>query len=206
MRYFLGIDPDMHTLPIAVVDETGKLVNLQIVEVSKKLTGRDALVAMVRELSTACISFKEQLGRIVCATVEGQELYQFGPSKTKNPKSIMFLATVAGAALLKTIHMQSYTELYFPTPQEWKGNVPKQIHQARVLGRMGIKYTLVCTRDNGYCVPNEKAWANPTCLWSLKKSDWKHAVDAIGLAQWGREKFLDEEKRSARLAANPIPH
>lgn len=190
MRYFMGIDPDMHQMPVVVVDETGKLCHVQIVEVDKKLTGREALVEMVNKLQLTDLS--ESFESAVCATtIEAQEIYQFGASKTKNPKSIMFLATVAGAAMQRF----GFDTLYFPTPQEWKGNVPKQIHQARVLGRIGISYTKVGTQESGYCMP---------CILDVsqfnvgKASNWKHVVDAIGLAQYGREKFLEEEARSDR--------
>lgn len=191
MKYFLGIDPDMHEMPLAIVDENGALVHVQIIEVSKKITGREALVAMISELQ---LTVYPPFSHMAC-TVEAQEIYQFGQSKTKNPKSIMFLATVAGAAMQKFgIH-----QIYFPTPQEWKGTAPKQIHQGRVLGRMGISYTQVGTHSDGYCVPTD-LMRFPNSAIDLKKGQWKHVVDAIGLAQYGREKFMEEEARKTRLA------
>lgn len=187
MNTFLGIDPDMHDMPVAEVDETGKLIRIEIARVSKSLTGREALLAMNEVVKCT------YAGDPTVLTVEGQELYQFGESKTKNPKSIMFLATVAGMAL----QWFSARKYYFPTPQEWKGSVPKQIHQARVLSRMGVEYEKAGTQANGYCYPEELSIGSVT----LRQGDWKHAVDAIGLAQYGREQYQAEQARKARIAS-----
>jgi hypothetical protein len=183
MQYFMGIDPDMHTLPIAVVDQAGKLVHVHVARNDKKLTGREALISMSKVLA-----FTSAISEIAALTVEGQEIYQFGAGKTKNPKSIMFLATVAGMCLNRFM----VPDTYFPTPQEWKGNVPKQIHQARILGRMGLEYQTKGAQNDGWCLPSVK-------IEGIKDSDWKHAVDAIGLAQWGREKYQRDKKAKERL-------
>ena len=186
MRFFAGVDPDMHNMPIAVVDEAGVLQYVRVVEVPKKITGRPALVEMMKQtLMSGPLPLP-----LAGLCVEAQEIYQHGSGKTKNPKSIMFLATVAGIAM--TTFNDFLTMTYFPTPQEWKGSVPKQIHQARVLSKMGIGYNKHGTVEDGYC------WPVGLCQFDVKPAHWKHVVDAIGLAQWGREKFLAEDAFNKR--------
>lgn len=193
MKTFLGIDPDMHDMPVAEVDEAGKLIEIHLMRVPKSITGREALIEMTSQIHKSCIRFQEY----EAITVEGQEWYQFGPSKTKNPKSIGFLATVAGGALTAFGGCGACRK-YFPTPQEWKGSVPKQIHQARVLARMGVEYEKTTNQHGtGYCFP--KGFAIGSI--KLSKGDWKHAVDAIGLAQYGREQYQAEQARKARTDA-----
>jgi hypothetical protein len=119
---------------------------------------------------------------LFAVAVEAQEIYQFGTGRTANPKSIMYLATVAGMAL--AAHSRAF-HLFFPTPQAWKGSVPKIIHQARILSKCGWKYEKVGTLDNGYCYPVDV----PIGLGDFKKTDWKHLVDAIGLALYAKEQY-----------------
>lgn len=193
MNTFLGIDPDMHDMPIAEVDGAGTLVRIDIIRVPKTIIGREALIEMSQQIQLHCRTTTTVI------TVEGQEWYQFGPSKTKNPKSIGFLATVAGQAMVS--YSNFHSKKYFPTPHEWKGTVPKQIHQARVLARMGVEYEKTTNQHGtGYCFP--KGFAIGSI--KLTKTDWKHAVDAIGLAQYGRELFQSEQARKARAEREQV--
>lgn len=74
----------------------------------------------------------------------------------------------------------SKTRVFLPLPSQWKGSVPKEIHQARVLRKVGIEPK----KGAGYCYP-----ADPKVLkrWGFPKGSWKHLSDAIGLALWGLE-------------------
>lgn len=189
-RLFMGIDPDMHTLPAVVLNEHGKLIHVQVFTVEKKVTGREALVQMVKQLHTR---YSGPIPNVL--TVEAQDIYQFGPGKTKNPKSIMFLATVAGACMERFVHAH---DIYFPPPQEWKGNVPKQIHQARICGRMGWEYEKRGTQADGYCVPTGAGMLG--YLATIKAGEWKHIIDAIGLALHGKEQYEQQRARQVRLA------
>lgn len=188
-NYFMGIDPDMHDLPVVVIDdsEVPQVMAIDIIKVDHKFTDRAALVEMVHQMAKYRIA-KYQIACSVCLckalAVEGQELYQFGDAKTKNPKSIMFLATVAGMALYNFYNAPDM-KLFFPTPHDWKGGVPKSIHQARTLKRLGWEYGQVESKANGYSYP-----LNPPSQFAhFKRGQWKHIVDAIGLALWARESY-----------------
>ncbi len=178
---FMGIDPDMHEMPAVTMDLTKKVLAVHIYEVSKKITGREALLAMIDQLNETWPHQSPQF-----TAVEGQELYQFGPNKTKNPKSIMFLANVAGMAQMRF----GGSLLAIPTPAEWKKQVPKQIHQGRVLSRIGYagEYEKMGTVKKGWCYCKALADKFP----HVKKAQWKHVNDAIGLALWCLEQVQGE--------------
>jgi len=60
---------------------------------------------------------------------------------------------------------------YFPTPREWKGNVPKEIHNDRVLSKLSSKERFSLSQLG---VPRGKL---------------HNVIDAVGLAKWGWERF-----------------
>lgn len=195
---FIGVDPDMHFLSFWMINENGGPVYHDEVRVAKKITGRAALREMAYKIGRSCLighhfSPKEISPSVGC--VEAQELYQFGAGKTKNPRSIMMLATVAGMCLQKFNSMKEGMETYFPPPQEWKGNVPKQIHHARICSRLNWNYDKVGGKDDGYCVPTGAD------ILDISKGEWKHALDSIGLALYARDQWVEERDRDARLSA-----
>lgn len=195
---FLGVDPDMHFVCFWIVNGRGYPLDRYPIELPTKLKGRDALMALADSIHNASYGIHRMMKPYHCAgaAVESQELYQFGESKTKNPKSIMQLATAAGMILAE---VRKYTEnIYFPAPQAWKGSVPKGIHQARICSRVEWKYEQVGGRD-GYCQPK----GLQECLDMRIGSQWKHAMDSIGLALYAREiwtekqAFLERQKKGS---------
>lgn len=78
-----------------------------------------------------------------------------------------------------------------PLPSEWKGQRPKYAHQAVMLDRLGISYERagnqkIGSESKAYCVPlPDYQDLFPTLDGkSLLKGDWKHVLDAVGLAIW----------------------
>ena len=182
---FIGIDPDLHHLSIAVVDHNNRIIDLKVLEVPESFTAQRAIAAMARQIKAAAPwmeSFHPSY-----YVVEAQELYLTGPYKTPNPRSILHLATVAGAALA---HAPTGAEVIFPTPVQWKGSVDKQIHQARVLHNAGLPMMSI-GKGAGYCYPINNPLGWPTFL----QGRWKHLADAVGLAQYGVKLLLEKQRK-----------
>lgn len=115
--------------------------------------------------------------------VEGQEI-SYTARSGGNPRSILFLATTAGGWLSQASDLAT-GKVLFPTPQKWKGTVPKRIHQSRIYKKLGIPSEVVGKDKNAYARPV----STPDVLGAneLNKADWKHVGDAAGLALWGLE-------------------
>lgn len=173
MTFFIGVDPDLHTPSVACVDFRGAVVGLWVGRVIKELKGADAVIASAKAITEhlRVATYGAQV-----AAIEGQDLYLGGDRATKNPKSILAVAQVAGAA----VGVMSYRcRVLLPLPRDWKGSVPKGIHQARICQRLGWPYRAAGGKE-GYCVPTDP----PVKFEKFKGGDWKHLLDAIGLAQW----------------------
>lgn len=204
-RTFIGIDPDMHTTGIAAIrDYHGERPFLLFASCVKSKGTKDSQAVL--DMSAALRDHWSEMTTCpprgcVAFAVEGQELYL---GKTKNPRSIMFLAAAAGAALHQCITQYPAALGRFPRPGEWKGQVPKHVCQGRVFTKLGLSYITKgnVAKDSAYCVPqiekNKLVCQNP-----LNAGDWKHAGDAVGLAWWVREQFIklqrQQELRAQRV-------
>ena len=178
---YIGIDPDLHNLGLAIVDAEGDVAHVEVIRVPKSYVGELAVQKMIYELSgrIAVLSMSFPPDDLK-AVIEGQQIYS-GTGQAR-PDSLLLLAQVAGAAA--AVLAPHCTSLVIPRPRKWKGSVPKPIHQARVLGRMGWAYK----KGQVYTIPTNP----PKHLTKLKPEEWKHVVDAIGLAQWGRGESSSE--------------
>lgn len=172
----LGADPDLHRPATALYDaQSRRVLAVKCPAVSGLLKGRDAALAACTDAVYAAMGYNRQVNLVV---VEGQEIVYTARSGA-NPRDIMLLATVAGAMLAHGSLIAP--KVKFPPPQMWKKGVPKPIHQARILDRIGwanVKQTK--THTYPLSLPYKVEGAE-----NLKSEDWKHVVDAIGLALWG---------------------
>lgn len=131
----------------------------------------------------------------IAFAVEGQEMYL---GKTKNPRSIMYLAAAAGAALHECVVQNPDAYARFPRPGEWKGQVPKHICQSRVYTKLDLLYTTKGNKekDSAYCVPSLDHHKYKSIVQSkFPYGDWKHVGDAVALAWWVREQYIHVERR-----------
>lgn len=86
------------------------------------------------------------------------------------------------------------------TPAEWKGQTPKDISQARICSRLGWPFEKMA----GYARPTD-GFSGVRGATELKKSDWKHVLDAIGIALWGADTIISIDRRAAAVASKARP-
>jgi len=179
---FLGVDPDLHNTGLAIADKNGNIVWVGCCSVPRDCKGSNAVIAMAKALDETLANYK-----MLHVVVEGQTI---NFKQTRNPGDILHLAHVTGI-IVGLLAPRGWLSLFIPTPREWKGQVPKQIHHQRILDTLGWKYNV----HPGYCVP-----INPPVDMGipLKGTQWKHVVDAIGLARWG---WKESTVRSRRVVA-----
>jgi hypothetical protein len=193
---FAGIDPDMHTCAIATVNEDLTLVGLTIMRVTKKLKTHAAISAMCSQMGRGV---RPGELTITAHAVEAQEIYMEGPNKTPNPRNILHLAAISGAALTMLAVASPTSIPYFPLPVQWKGSIEKIIQQRRYLAKAGFQLEQI----------GEMGGKEPYCYIKDYKSDesnkindgdWKHLTDAIGLAQYAAKEYMEGERRKLALA------
>lgn len=152
MRTTIGIDPGTRQCGFAffVDDEPESCGLVQ----SALRTVEERAVDMASQLVHACGMAYPM------AVVERPVIY---PNSRERDSDIVDLAVTAGVvagALRKG-------RLRMPTPREWKGTVPKKIHNERTAARCPAAVALIA---------------------KLPKGQRNHVWDAVGLALWGIEK------------------
>lgn len=187
-RLFIGADPDMHTQSLVVVDEKRKLRKIVQIKISRDIIGREAICAMAEAVASLG---PDVIPACTASAVESQEI-AYTTKQGANPRSLLLLANVSGILLTKLYARCPLVSL--PTPQMWKGSIPKKIHQARICKKMGWQYKV----RSGYVVPDVDL-DKVEIVGKLNPSDWKHILDSIGLALWVRSEFLKTERREAVL-------
>lgn len=179
---FLGVDPDLHNTGAAAVDQDGKVVYVQVITVSKALKRRDAAIAMCKQVYEDLFHDPD-----VCdepwggVAIEGQKHLR---ESNANPDTIIWIAMVSGAAITTLGTMVD--AIHCPLPQEWKGSVPKPIHQKRIC----TKLSWGSQSTNEYTSPSADIRVH---FGIPPRPPWKHIMDAIGLAQWERDQWLLKE-------------
>lgn len=182
-KTFIGCDPDTKRPSFAAVSEKGEVVWLWC----PKITSPSDIAAN--------FYFERGMENVTYAAVEGQYVARGGANKAAG---LIKLAQVAGACLAT---LQDIIPLYenperikIISPVKWKGSIPKPIHQARILTKLGWGFKSSST----YSSP-----VNPPKQYSkIKKGEWKHLVDAIGIALWAKELYEKEQRTGMSLWKN----
>jgi len=129
------------------------------------------------------------------AVVEGQKIYppkngKF--DKKSNPDSMIKLARASGIACSYLAKSPQCKGIGVALPQEWKGSVQKHAHQAQTLKKLGQTPIVKGSGDNRYCVPKDN-------FLDLSMTEYKHVVDAIGMAMWLRDQYVWKLKKEKIL-------
>lgn len=97
-------------------------------------------------------------------------------------KDIRNLAVVAGAAALWLANQCPMSEGGLCEVKDWKGQVPKVITQRRIAKRLGWSIRETNGKEP-YCYPVDFGLRGaPHSTTTIKKADWKHIFDAVGIA------------------------
>ena len=180
----VGIDPDTTTTGVAVVELVGNRMIVRGVALvrAKGRKVQDRLVGMASELAYV---FRDGI-RLDLQDVEPDavavEWQRLRPRGEKNPNSIVDLNGVAGMCVSTALQLfgnptfNPTPNIFTPIPPEWKKQVPKKVHQNRILRRVGLAPEL--TYGDGSVVPGAK---------KIPASMRTHVIDAIGLAVWALE-------------------
>jgi hypothetical protein len=178
--YYVGIDPDTHTTALALIDTKNTVLAVDVVRA-------DNLDDMVMAVSIIHGWLKVQFGneflRLTCV-VEGQESY-LGPGRHARVSDLLNLAYVAGACAGACYASPLVAKVLRPLPKEWKGTISKKQKQEHIARKLGWKWG----ERADYIMPATDSYV-PDLPAHIKPADWKHIMDAIGLALWGCEKAI----------------
>lgn len=180
-RVSMGVDPDIKSMPVAVVvNEDGRLAlhRVHMIRVDDSLKEDLAVEAMLenirQEWPLHAVAAPYTLD---VAVIENQRVLE----RKRNHDDMIRLAQVAGAARAACYARKKFA----PHGQEWRGNAPKNIIQARILSKLGIEYVQQKTGSK----PSKKALTELARkvegVSDVQTSEWLDLVDAIGLACWG---------------------
>lgn len=170
----LGIDPDLTDVGMALWTSEGPSDAWTFSPPANSgLKDEGKTLRMLRSLQLWTYLEDHVPPDIVC--VEGQSLNH---TRHKRPDDIIKLAQVAGMVAMRCRMQFPSARILFPSPQEWTGSVPKGVRQARMYTKLDWGYDMCA--GGKYAVPRNAPF-------SLTKTQWKHAGDALGLAQWAIE-------------------
>lgn len=168
----LAVDPGVRHLGVALGDISGRVEWAALIR-SPEQTARGGLAvsAIAWELARAL------QGRTWDASVVEWPTQYEGNSAYADRKDISLLSAVAGGVGVIASSRALRYELT-PEPQGWKGQVPKEIHNRRVMDRLTL-----ADRER--------------IVWPAQ-SLRHNVIDAVGLLLWAGEEIGRRERQAAR--------
>ena len=197
---FLGCDPDLSTMPIAIVDEDLNILDIHVFRNESEHGGVFGMMESLRNRNKWAWCTCEAVA------VEGQMIYPKSAGKQPPPNDILHLGQVAGYML--ACLAQTCWTLYFPTPAEWKGQIDKLAHHRRILTKSHIPESAWLKGGGREPYLGVREFGGIERLDAINPGDWKHITDAIGLAQYAAERWKAEtlKKRLLQEARNGKPN
>ena len=186
-NYYLGIDPDLHTTALAIIDSNQKVMAIEVI----RATSLDKMVMaggyIAKWLDTCLYTLFGSLLpaiRLTCV-VEGQESY-LGPGRHARVSDLLDLAYVAGACAAVCYASPLVCDVLRPLPKQWKGTIPKKQKQEHICRKLGWK----CVGRADYVVPELLLVGSDINIMPdhIKSADWKHLLDAVGMALWASDR------------------
>lgn len=178
VEQILGVDPDTKNQAFALLNLDG---SIEKAWVAKSKNSNEITQGKAHFMGTM-----HTMTKPFFAIVEGQKLYL--NDKKSNPDSMIKLARASGIACAWLSVNPHCKGIYIPTPSEWKGTAQKHAHQSHILRKLGQVPVIKGSGKGRYAVPEDN-------FLDLNLTEYKHVVDAIGLAQWALDKYLWELKK-----------
>lgn len=179
--FVLGIDPDTTHAGFAIYNTERKRV-ARVGTVSAQPAGAKVLDRIISQadncaLPQALADVMHEAG--IDATLRLVVEHQHHRKTDKRPDDIINLAVNEGVLLSLAACCANYDRIILAKPREWKGDVPKAIHQNRILAEAGLHDDLTF-RGSYEPVPGSEG---------LSARKRLQIVDAIGLAMWGAKQW-----------------
>lgn len=111
------------------------------------------------------------------------------------------VAVIAAACDLR---MKTWN-IEYVAPARWKGQVPKQIQQARTGHALGWEGTPVGSATGGYWAPKPSSVAHIYGTHDVRQVHWKHLMDAVGIYVWRVQEYGRRARIAAAAARAPRP-
>lgn len=169
MNSAIGIDPDTKTTGIAIIHPNGQ-IELRLAR-SKGRFADDRFPGMAAALLCELPLARFELSQpgMKLEPVAAVEFQHIRPRGEKNPNSMMGVQAVAGMAVTALIARKVCPgDILTPLPVDWKGSIPKEVHQRRILREAGLH-------------------EDSPEFHGIPKSMRQHVIDALGLAMWARK-------------------
>lgn len=167
----LGIDPDTKATGMGVF-KGGKPVMARSC-ISKGRYAKDRAAGSIEAIHEALREIEIDLappGRPpeLKVAIEWQKI-RAGENAGK-AQNIADLLGISYACLAVVKFVFPYSQILLPLPAEWKGTIPKGVHQKRLRKKLGLD------------------GANAELLAGMTNTNASHAIDGLGLALWLHER------------------
>lgn len=215
---YIGIDPDISRMSAVCISDDSDFESAAMMKIparSRMPKGRvSTLCTMANTLKDAFayvmlgsteVDIERTERIVICLETPRVGRYTQKAARGADPQDVANLGLAGGlaagsisGALCAAFPADACPriEFMFPYPQEWKGSIPKDVHQRRTVAEIGLSHEL----KKGFPIPQKKWWDHVSVFGEtpagkdpkLAAGDWKDILDSWGLALWARSKYKEE--------------